>query len=115
MGEKKGEKEISRCEVALSVLADLVGSECTAEQLGMWLKEVLGLEDDDINVSETCRMILEEKGLTKEVCQDFRAYRRWVMCRAFQLIEKEGLSFSEALRRAWKEVKSKCFELGVTI
>ena len=106
--------EVSRCSIAWEVAFDVLSSECTPHQLVDFAKKILGLKKDDINPSEKCRLILD-RGLPKEVCQNFREYRRWVMCRAFELMEKEGLSFSEALDKAWDEVHEKCAEVGVII
>jgi len=108
------EGEVSRCSIAWEVALDVLSSECTPHQLVEFMKKILGLKNDDLNPGEKCKWVLE-RGLTKEVCQDFREYRRWVMCRAFELMEKEGLSFSEALDKAWDEVHEECAKLGVII
>ena len=77
--------------------------------------EVLGLEPHEVNVSEKCRIVLE-KGLTPEVCRDFRGIRRWVACRAWDLIENDVVNtWREAMKKAWAEAKAKCAELGVYV
>ena len=70
--------------------------------------------DVDNPMSEKCRLILD-KGLTKDVCYDFRGIRRWVMCKAWEIMEKEKVPFRTAIRTAWDEAKKLCLEIGAPI
>jgi len=81
-----------------------------------FLSRVLGLNKHDVNaLSVKCRYVLE-RGLTKEVCEDFREIRRWVACRAWQLLEEgKARRWRDAIKTAWEEAKRKCMELGVVI
>lgn len=81
------------------------------------IADMLGIDRHDINeVSIKCRYVLEERGLTAEVCKDFREIRRWVACRAWQLIERdEADTWRDAIRRAWNEAKAQCIRLGVYV
>ena len=71
--------------------------------------ELLGLNPEEVNdPSVKCRRVLEE-GLTPQTCSNPRQVRRWVMCRAWQLIETDQTNrFQEAIRRAWMEAKIAC-------
>jgi len=114
-----GEAAPDRCEIAWSVLVDLISAECTPEKLGILMKKLLGLKDDEVNPSEKCKLVLEtfqDPEKRKEICKDFRGYRRVVMCKAFELLEKgEVAGFSDAMDKAWDWVKEKCAEVGVFI
>jgi len=66
------------------------------------------------NVSIKCRILLE-KGLDKNTCYDFRKVRAYVMCKAWDLIEKEKIPFREAVRRAWSDTKVECAKLSAII
>lgn len=71
-----------------------------------------GKEGDPLSI--TCKLALE-KGLSKDVCYDFRGIRRWVLCKAWRHIEEEKVPFGEAIRRAWREAKEGCLKVGATI
>jgi hypothetical protein len=58
-------------------------------------------------------VVLED--LTKEVCYDFRAIRSAVMKRAWEIMDKEKVSFHDAIKRAWEEVKKQCWKLGAVV
>lgn len=70
--------------------------------------DYLGLEPHEWNEpSEKCRIVLEHS--PSEFCNDFRGIRRWVMCRAWQLMEAEKLPrFRDAIREAWREAHEAC-------
>lgn len=71
--------------------------------------ELLGLDPEEVNDPKSkCPAVLDV-GLTPEVCRDFRAVRRWVMCRAWQLLDSgEAKRFRDAIRRAWREEEEAC-------
>ena len=81
------------------------------------IEAVLGLDPHEINEpSEKCKIILEEVGLTKAVCEDFRAIRRWVACRAWQLLEEGKYHrWRDAIRKAWQEARLGCAKQGAVI
>jgi len=59
-------------------------------------------------ISGECKMILERgaKEATRDGYRAFTAERRYVLCRAFDLLEKgEAKSFSEAIKKGWLEIK----------
>lgn len=64
-------------------------------------------------ISLRCKTILE-KPLTKEICEDFRAIRARVLCRAWEIMEKEKKGFGPAIRQAWQEHKIECTKLGAS-
>ena len=71
--------------------------------------EILGIHPKEVNdPSIKCSIVLGQ-GLQPEVCSDFRAVRRWVLCRTWELLDSHGAkSFREAIRRAWEEVRLSC-------
>lgn len=58
-------------------------------------------------MSSHCRIVLEE-GLSKDTCYDFRKVRSYVMCRAWDTMKKEGITFRDAVKRAWEETTGVC-------
>ena len=54
--------------------------------------------------------------ITRPRCEDFRALRQWVLCRAHRLIMEppagKPLGFSAALKQAWAEAKLQCAQIG---
>jgi len=69
-------------------------------------------------VSPHCERILrnfEDLINRKEICWDFREIRAVVMCKAWELMEKEHIPFREAIRRAWDWAKIECAEAGAYI
>ena len=71
--------------------------------------EILGLNPKEVNdPSIKCAVVLGQ-GLQPNVCSDFRAIRRWVMCRTWELLDSGGAkSFREAVRKAWEEARLGC-------
>jgi len=65
-------------------------------------------------ISSHCELVLR-RGLTREICQDMRARLSWLLCHAWDIHEKERISFREAVRRSWNDLKSGCLERGVVI
>jgi hypothetical protein len=54
-----------------------------------------------------CEIVL--KDVTLDTCRDFRESRRWVMCKAWELMDKQKVgSFKEAISKAWSELREKC-------
>lgn len=59
--------------------------------------------------SSHCLSILNEP-YSPEMCADFRRMRSRVMCRAWELMDKQRMTFKEAVNAAWKEVKAGCVQ-----
>ena len=118
MTEKKNISKGDRCSVALRIGYDIMFSECLPEGkdlVGREIAELLGLDGKEINpISEHCKSVLD-KGLTEDVCRDFRGIRRWVLCRTWQLMDEEKKRFRDAISQAWKEAKDICAEKGVYV
>ena len=53
--------------------------------------------------------------MTKERCYDFREIRRWVMCKAWELMETEKLRFRDAVKKAWDLVRIECAKVGAYV
>jgi len=66
------------------------------------------------SVSPRCQIVLE-KGVTKDVCYDFRRIRAYVMCKAWKIMEEEKVPFRSAIKRAWDEAKRECAEAGALV
>jgi len=78
---------------------------------------LLGI-DDASTLSAHCHAILddfEDEKKREKICYDFRNIRAVVMCTAWREIENRRISFREAIRAAWAEVKSKCADVGAYI
>ena len=99
------------------IVRDIVDSIYTLLITPADMAKILGLDTHDINeVSVKCKYVLEERGLTAEVCKDFREIRRWVACRAWQLIEQDKAdTWKQAINQAWNEAKAQCIRLGVYV
>lgn len=105
---------------AFSIAMDEVEkSVCTPEDFEKALLEFLG-EVLGVEVNPTkCDLILESP-VDEKVCKDFYEQRRWVMCRAHQLLKQwkeEGkiADIGEAIEKAWEELREKCIEKGYAI
>lgn len=74
--------------------------------------DVLGIDHSEVNdPSEKCKAVLS-RPLDRSICQDFRGIRRWVLCRAWQLLDSgEAKMFRTAIRRAWSEAKRICYNI----
>lgn len=92
--EKSGEREVRE------VLRFLVSVE-------------VGSSPDPV-ISEKCIRVLAEP-VTEETCKDFRAVRRRVMCRAWEIMEREEVGLGTAIRTAWAKTKEECLKAGVGI
>ena len=105
---------------AISVaLEEVEHSVCTPEDFDKALLKVLGdILGVEVNPTK-CSEILS-KPVTETICKDFYEQRRWVMCKAHQLLKKwkeEGkiADIGEAIHEAWTELKEKCLEKGYPI
>lgn len=99
-----------RCSRALEAALGVAMEHCvTEDQLDSNIARFLGVEPD-----ADCSAAFEE-GLNTETCTDFAGVRQWVTCKAQQLIKDEGLTFSQAMDRAWDEAKETCRENGTPI
>ncbi|MEO0090936.1 MAG: hypothetical protein ABIK75_07530 [candidate division WOR-3 bacterium] len=45
---------------------------------------------------------------------DFRAIRARVLCRAWEIMEKEKIGFAPAIKKSWQEHKIECTKLGAS-
>lgn len=72
----------------------------------MELHEVIH-ESDGGDELMPCDEVLKKN--VGEFCDDFRLTRKWVMCRAWNMIEKgEAKGFREAVKKAWAELRTSC-------
>ncbi len=113
----QGKQDKKICSIAVRAAMDLLKDTCSSENLLREVGKILGLTDEDLDKinppSEHCKEVLES--LDAELCRSFRGIRSWVMCRAWELMDSEGLSFSEAMRTAWMEAREKCAKKGVIV
>ena len=84
------------------------------EFLEFMINETTKRKKEDPPISLVCQVELS-KPITSDLCYDFREIRRWVMCNTWKLIEREHLSFSEAIKRSWREIKLKCLAKGYRV
>lgn len=64
-------------------------------------------------ISEKCRLTLQVGPPCEDGYKTFTGQRRYVLCRAFNLLETgKTKSFGEGIRQAWNEVDTKC-TLGI--
>jgi len=119
--DEKGLTDEERCKIAWEIGFDEAMRTCLGDEKKG--KEtafksagpLLGFTESESNdVSGKCSAILE-KAITKDLCFDFRGIRQWVMCRAWELWEKERIRFGDAIGRAWSEIKDKCRGAGAYI
>lgn len=69
-------------------------------------------------ISSHCQVLLDDfidVLKRKDICWDFREIRAVVMCRAWEIMEKEHVPFREAVRRAWRWAKDLCRQAGAYI
>jgi len=116
MVEEKVEPDV--CIIAIDEALNVVFEKCGKERALKEIAKFLGFKEEELKelnpLTEHCKMVLE-KGITEAICKSFRGIRSWVMCRAFELIEKEKMGFRDALKTAWAEAHEKCLELGCPI
>lgn len=68
-------------------------------------------------ISEKCKLVIQEGPPCPDTSpyKTFTGQRRYVICRAFDLLEKgETKTFGDGIREAWKEIDRKCI-LGLPI
>lgn len=109
------EDEDDVCKRATEIALEIAREECGGDEaMVKVLQKMVGLEDE-IKSKSDCDDILK-RGLNKQQCNNFKMIRRWVMCKAWQLIEQDKVNtFDKAMNRAWKLAKDRCNEIGVEI
>jgi len=104
------------CSIAVKAALDLLKETCGDTGLYRELGRLIGLTEEEIDKinppSEHCKAVLSS--LDEKLCRDFRGQRSWVMCRAWELID-EGMTFRDAIRTAWEELREKCAKMGVVV
>ena len=114
--EDLAEKEKCRIafDVALAHIMDICGVGGKTEVFKV-AGSLIGLSEEESNdVSEKCDIVLKQK-ITKDLCYDFRKIRQYVLCLAWDIMEKRKVRFADAIREAWREAKSKCAEVSAVI
>ena len=103
-------------DVALGAIADICGS--LPEKLFKDIvSKFLGVDASSMNpLSAHCKEVLV-RGVTKEVAENFFESRRWVMCRAWEMmfggeVKPTLQGFGEAVKMAWDELHAKMAELA---
>jgi hypothetical protein len=124
MGEKEEKEKLTeadRCRIAWEISIDEAMSECGwtskegKEEAFKAIGTMLGLEEKEANdLSEKGEEILK-RGLSKDICYDFREIRRWVLINCWRLMEEQKIPFREAVKASWAEAKKRCAELGAYI
>lgn len=79
------------------------------------LAKILGVKDNPVS----CEILLSQP-VTERICRDFYEQRRWVMCRAHQILKEEHekgeiADLGEAIEKAWDELREKCLKMGYYI
>jgi len=117
--EKIGDEQ--RCRIAWEIAVDQAMYTCGwdtksgKEEAFKAVGTMLGLTAEESNDISTKSSAILAEALTKDRCFDFRGVRQWVMCRSWELIEKERKRFGDAIRQAWREIKDKCRDIGADI
>lgn len=62
------------------------------------------LSESDNPLSAKCERVLG----TIPKCYDFRGIRRWVMCKAWDVMETRRVPFGAAISEAWDKAKEVC-------
>ena len=110
--EEEEKRALERCKIAAEIAIRAITEECkTVKDTMMEWCPFMGLSPED--VPNDYKEIL--KTLTKDTCIDFRAIRRFVMAKAWELMEREKLPFREAIKKGWEYARAECGKLGVTI
>jgi len=118
--EKKKFTEEERCRVAWEIAIDEAMHSCNWEGKGKEeafkvIGGILGLDEKESNdVSAKCEAVLGQE-ITKDLCYDFRRSRQYVLCATWRNMEEKRIRFSDAIREAWAELKSKCMKVGAYI
>ena len=65
--------------------------------------------------SQKCDLVLKTP-LSKERCYDFRGVRQYVMCSAWDYMDKHpGTRFADAISQGWDKAKKGCAEVSAVI
>lgn len=100
------------CRVITEVVFEKGREQCQDDEV---FKREMGrlLGELDNEEPPDCDEVLVELG--EEDLRSVRTTRRWVMCRAWELIESEEMSFGEATSEAWSEAREAGEELGIEV
>ncbi len=110
MGDRPNYKDLR---IVAKSLSDIIITTVPEGKIDQLMQDILGIEG--VNpISEHCKLVLEND-LPAEVCTSFRGIRRWVMCRAWELMDENKMPFRQAMRTAWAEAKEKCLKHGVSV
>lgn len=86
-------------DVAVSKAVDRCGSEGAVKDV---IADMFGWGDDEDYPD--CDAVLDG-GITEDVLESPQGERRYAMCRAWQLVNDEGMQFRSAINQAWTEIR----------
>lgn len=99
--------QAEECRLAIEAAMGVAMDHCVDEsQVTEGISRMLGVEPD-VN----CELAMRE-GLDDQTCGNLRGVRQWVMCKTLDIIENDGVAFSEAIEMAWDEARDVCGDLG---
>lgn len=93
-----------KCRVIVDAAMETAVSECGSEQaVRESVKDMFGFSPE-YDEDPDCEAVLQG-GVTDLDLEDIASERRYAMCRAWNLIEEEGLGFRQAINRSWMELR----------
>ena len=95
------EAEGEACRIATNAALDAALDHCSTEDLESNVARMVGLDDPP-----ECRKVTDE--LDQADCMDMATVRKWVVCRAVELVESDEEPVTDAIERAWDEANGAC-------
>ena len=104
--------EAERCAIFVEVAFEKAMEACDdPEAVRQQFNRLFGEDPDD---APDCDDVLAG-GITEETLNTMRGTRRYAMCRAWEIVQTEETTFSNAVNRAWSEVREAGMENGVEV
>lgn len=103
MTESEPSSETDKCRLVVDVAMETAAEKCGSEEAARrQVMDLFGFTDDD--PEPDCEAVLAD-GVTEDDLADSDDERRYAMCRAWNLVNTEDVSFRRAVNEGWQEVR----------
>lgn len=97
------EEQHDECRMVVDAAMDVARDKCGSDEaVRRQLMDMFGFAADED--PPECPEVLDG-GITESTLRDAESERRYAMCRAWDLVQNEDLSFRAAINRAWAEIR----------
>lgn len=106
--------ENERCHLITEAAMQQAMERCGSDEAVLkQLRRMVGVDEEE-GTERECSGVLD-RGLDMRILSNTKRLREWVMCRAWAMVEDEGMTLSAAVSKAWAEARAAGEEQGIEV